>query len=82
MRRGIKNIKLMNLKLEKYNPGEDSFLMRSARFIGTTAWRIHKVIANPLVIIVTAIAIAYCLMHLAGISVEIHRSGSVLLTIR
>lgn len=78
----IVNDKLRNLKVERYTPGEDSFLMRSARFIGRTAWRIHQVIVNPLFIIVTAIAVAYCLMHLAGISVEIHRAGDALLRIR
>jgi len=72
----------MNLKVERYIPGEDSFLMRSARFIGTTGSRIHRIIVNRMFLTAVAIAVIYCLMHLAGISVEIHRAGNLLLKLK
>ena len=78
----IVNDKRRNLKVERYTPGEDSFLMRSARFTGTTASGIHQIVVHPLFFILASIAVIYGLMHLAGISVEIHSAGGVLLRIR
>ena len=78
----IKKFKLMNMKVEKYTPGEDSFLMRSACFIGTTGSRIHQIIVHRMFLTAVAIAVIYVLMHLTGISVEIDRAGNLLLNLK
>jgi len=78
----IVNDKSRNLKVERYTPGEDSFLMRSACFIGTAGSRIHRIIVHRIFLTAGAIAVIYGLMHLKGISVEINRAGVLLLRIR
>jgi hypothetical protein len=60
----------------------DSFLIRSAYFIGSAASRIHQVMTTRWFRLLVALAVAYGIMHLAGISVEIHTTDNLLLRIR
>lgn len=61
---------------------DSSWPMRSARFIGASASRIHRIIVSlPFKILFTA-GLAYLALHLAGISVEIIRNGDVILRVR
>ena len=78
-------ISAMRVVRQTNNPGplsEDGLVLRSARFIGRAAWRIQQVITNKWFLIVATVGALYFLMHLAGISIEIVKSGSTLLTIR
>lgn len=66
---------------QKQEP-DNSFLNRSARFIGATAGLIQRIFCSVWVLIPLAIAALYLLMHLAGISVVIAREADTLITVR
>ena len=57
---------------------DNSFLGRSARFIGTAAGWIHRIITSVWVLIPLAIALLYLLMRWTGLSLEIRRAGELL----
>lgn len=57
---------------------DNSFLGRSARFIGTTAGWIHRIFSSAWVLIPLAIALLYLLIRWTGLSLEIRRAGELL----
>lgn len=61
---------------------EDGFVLKSARFIGRAAWRIQQIITNKWFLIMVSVATLYFLMRFAGVSLEVVREGSTLITIR
>ncbi|MRR23810.1 hypothetical protein EG830_12610 [bacterium] len=82
---GKVKIPMMRVVRAANNPGplsEDGFVLRSARFIGRTAWRIHQVIINKWFLTAVAVTTLYFLMHLAGISIEITKASHTLMIIR
>ena len=61
---------------------DNSWLMRSARFIGSAAGRIHRIwtiVWMKLTLIITAV---YMLMHWAGISIGVFHDLDLLFTIK
>jgi len=70
------------LRVVKSPRTREPFFMKSARFIGTTAWKIHQVIINRWVRITVLLAAVYGLIKLTGISVEILRAGEIVVRIR
>ena len=82
---GKEKISAMRVVKQTNNNGplsEDGFILRSARFIGRAAWRIQQVITNKWFLIMVSVATLYFLMRLAGVSIEVLREGSTLITIR
>ncbi len=57
---------------------DNSFLGRSARFIGTTAGWIHRIFSSAWALIPLTIALLYLLMRWTGLSLEIRRAGELL----
>ncbi|MBN2864136.1 MAG: hypothetical protein JXN62_13295 [Bacteroidales bacterium] len=60
---------------------DNRLIMRSARFIGRTAYRIKQVICSTWFIVIFAIAAIYLVLHWTGISIGIMRHGEVLVRI-
>ena len=60
---------------------DNSFLGRSARFIGSAAGWIHRIFSSAWVLIPLAIALLYLLIRWTGIALEIHRAGELLFRI-
>ena len=57
---------------------DNSLPGRSARFIGSTASRMHRIVSSAWVLVPLALALLYLLMRWTGLSVEIHRAGELL----
>lgn len=76
------NLNEFNLKVVKSPKADESFLMKSAWFIGTTASRIHQVIITDWFKILFAVAAAYLIMHWTGISVGIFHNDGLLFRIK
>ena len=76
------NLNEYKLKVVKSPKRDESFLMKSAWFIGTTVGWIHQVIITVWFKILFAIAAAYFLMHWTGISVGIFHNGGLLFRIK
>jgi len=67
---------------DRYEKSDNSFIGRSARFIGSAASRIHRIFSSAWVLVPLAVALLYLLMHLAGISVGIAKGSNTIITIR
>jgi type VI protein secretion system component VasF len=67
---------------DRYEEPDNSFIGRSARFIGSAASRIHRIFSSVWVLVPLALALLYLLMHFSGISVQIAKGGNTLMTIR
>ena len=61
---------------------DNSWPMRSARFIGASASRIHRIFASGWVKIILTFAALYLLMHLTGISIGFFNKMELLFTIK
>jgi hypothetical protein len=61
---------------------DNRLLMRSARFIGAAASRIHRFFATTLVRVILAIAALYLLIHWTGISISFAHNANLLFTIK
>jgi hypothetical protein len=70
MTEGIR-VDLGNLRIVKSPRTDETLLMRTAYFIGRTAWNIHQIILNLWFRIVLGIAGFYLIMHVFEISVTI-----------
>lgn len=64
-----------------YQAPDNSFPGRSARFIGSTASRMHRIVSSAWVLVPLALALLYLLMRWTGLSVEINRAGELLFRI-
>jgi len=73
---------LREARAGKSEEQDNSWPMRSARFIGASASRIHRIIVSLPFRILFIAGLAYLALHLAGISVEIIRNGDVILSVR
>ena len=67
---------------DRYQEPDNSFIGRSARFIGSAASRIHRIFSSAWVLVPLALALLYLLMHFSGISVGIAKEGDTIITIR
>ena len=67
---------------DRYEKSDNSFIGRSARFIGSAASRIHRIFSSAWVLVPLALALLYLLMHFAGFSVGIAKGGHTIITIR
>lgn len=61
---------------------DNSRLMRSARFIGTSASRVHRVIATKWVKVILVLAAIYLLMHWTGISISVFHDLDLIFSIK
>jgi len=64
-----------------YQAPDNSFPGRTARFIGSTASRIHRIFSSVWVLVPLTLALLYLLMRWTGLSVEINRAGELLFRI-
>jgi hypothetical protein len=76
------NLNEFNLKVVKSPKTDESFLMKSAWFIGKTAARIHQVIITVWFKILFAITAAWLLMHWTGISIGVFLNDGLLFRIK
>jgi len=76
------NLNELNLKVVKSPKTDESFLMKSAWFIGTTAGIVHQVIITSWFKILFAITAAWLLMHWTGISIGIFHNNELLFRIK
>jgi hypothetical protein len=68
-------------QVDRKQETDNSFLGRSARFIGSAAGRINRIFSSVWVLIPLAIALLYLLMRWTGLSLEIRRAGELLFRI-
>jgi len=61
---------------------DNSWLMRSASFIGASASRIHRILAAKWIKAFLILAAIYLLMHWTGISIGVFHDMDILLTIK
>ena len=61
---------------------DNRWLMRSARFIGATASRIHRIITARWIKVLFILAAIYLLMHWTGVSIVVFRGSDLLFSIR
>ena len=67
---------------DRYEKSDNSFIGRSARFIGSAAIRIRRIFSSAWVLVPLTLALLYLLMHFSGISVGIAKGSTTLMTIR
>jgi len=80
MRKAIMDI-YRDAQFGHYVKTDKSPLMRSARFIGSTAGYIHRFFTRTWFKIILVVAALWLLLHWTGISVEFLRHGEVLVRI-
>ena len=67
---------------DRYEKSDNSFIGRSARFIGSAAIRIRRIFSSAWVLVPLTLALLYLLMHFSGISLWITKGGNTIITIR
>ena len=80
MRLAIKEL-VREAQVDRKQETDNSFPGRSARFIGSAAGWIHRILTSVWVLIPLAIALLYLLMRWAGLSLGIRRAGELLFRI-
>jgi len=76
------NLNEYKLKVVKSPKRDESFLMKTAYFIGYSAYYVHEFLVSIWFKIIVVLAAIYGLMRLTRISIEIVRAGEVLLIIK